>query len=68
MITIYREQVRGLLDAGVDLFVIETMMDLAEARAAVLAVKAECDLPVLASLTLRKTATPYPAIHLQPAC
>lgn len=51
MITIYREQVRGLLDAGVDLFVIETMMDLAEARAAVLAVKAECDLPVLASLT-----------------
>lgn len=51
MVTIYREQVRGLLDAGVDLFVIETMMDLAEARAAVLAVKAECNLPVLASLT-----------------
>jgi 5-methyltetrahydrofolate--homocysteine methyltransferase len=51
LIAIYREQVRGLLAAGVDLFVIETMMDLAETRAAVLAIQAECDLPVLASLT-----------------
>lgn len=51
LIEIYREQVRGQLAAGVDLFVIETMMDLAETRAAVLAVQAECDLPVMASLT-----------------
>jgi len=48
---IFREQVRGQLAGGVDLFMIETMMDLAEVRAAVMAVQAECDLPVLASLT-----------------
>lgn len=51
LIEIYREQVRGHLTAGVDLFVVETMMDLAETRAAVLAVQAECDLPIMASLT-----------------
>ena len=51
LIEIFREQIRGLLAGGVDLFVIETMMDLAEVRAAVLAIQAECDLPVLASLT-----------------
>ena len=51
LVGIYREQVRGQLLAGVDLFVIETMMDLAQTRAAVLAVQAECRLPVMASLT-----------------
>ncbi len=55
LIDIYREQVRGLLKSGVDLFVVETMMDLAEARAAVLAVQAECDLPVMASLTFEES-------------
>jgi len=38
-VDIFREQVMGLLDGGVDLFVIETMMDIQEARAALLAVK-----------------------------
>jgi len=52
LIAIYREQVRGQLAAGVDLFVVETMMDLAQTRAAVLAVRAECDHPVLASMTV----------------
>ena len=42
----YKKQVRGLLDGGVDLFAIETMMDIQEARAAVLAVEM-CDLPVI---------------------
>ncbi len=54
LIDIYRQQVRGLLRAGVDLFVAETMLDLAQTRAAVLAVRAECDLPVLASLTVEQ--------------
>lgn len=54
LIDIYREQVRGLLAAGVDLFVAETMLDLAQTRAAVLAVRTECDLPVMASLTVEK--------------
>lgn len=48
---IYSEQVDGLLEAGVDLFVIETMMTLPEARAAVLAVKAHCDKPVFCTFT-----------------
>ncbi len=51
MVDIYREQARGLVAAGVDLFAIETMIDLAEVRAAVLAIQAECDLPIIASLT-----------------
>jgi len=36
---IYKEQVRGLLEGGVDLFVIETMIDIQETRAALIAVR-----------------------------
>lgn len=50
-VDIYKEQVSGLLAGGVDLFVIETMMDIQEARAALIAVKESCDLPVLVSMT-----------------
>ncbi len=45
-VAIYREQVLGLLDGGVDFFVIETMLDIQEARAALLAISETCDLPV----------------------
>ena len=47
----YRQQAQGLLDGGVDLFVIETMIDIQETRAALLAVKELCDLPVITSVT-----------------
>ena len=47
----YKEQVRGLIAGGVDLFVIETMLDIQEARAALLAIKETCDLPVMVSMT-----------------
>ncbi len=50
-VTVYKEQIQGLLAGGVDLFVIETMMDIQEARAALIAVKESCALPVLVSLT-----------------
>lgn len=50
-VLIYQEQVKGLVEGGVDLFVIETMLDLQEARAALLAVKESCDLVVGVSLT-----------------
>jgi len=50
-VKIYKEQVRGLLAGGVDLFVIETMLDIQEARAALLAVKESCDLPVCVSMS-----------------
>lgn len=45
LIDIYKEQARYLVEAGVDLFVVETMMSLAETRAAVIAIKEVCDLP-----------------------
>lgn len=38
LVDIYKEQVRAILKAGVDLFVVETMMSLQESRAAVLAI------------------------------
>ncbi len=53
-IDIYKEQARYLSDAGVDLFVVETMMSLAEARAAVIAIKETCDLPVMVSMTFEE--------------
>jgi len=39
LVAAYTEQAKALAEAGVDLFVIETMMTLSDARAAVLAVK-----------------------------
>ena len=51
LIGIYKEQAQVLLDAGVDLFVVETMMSLQECRAAVIAIRELCDLPVMVSLT-----------------
>jgi len=54
LVDIYKEQVKGLLSGGVDFFVIETMMDIQEARAALLAVKESCDLPVCVSMTFNE--------------
>lgn len=51
LIAIYKEQIRCLVDAGADLLVVETMMSLAETRAALIAAKEVCDLPVIATLT-----------------
>lgn len=50
----YKEQVKGLLLGGVDFFVIETMIDIQEARAALLAVKESSDLPVCVSMTFNE--------------
>ena len=51
LINVYKEQIRCLVKAGVDLLVVETMMSLAEARAALIAAKETCDLPVIISMT-----------------
>jgi len=51
LIEVYKEQIRILADAGVDLLVVETMMSLAEARAALIAAKETCELPVIVSMT-----------------
>ncbi len=51
LIDIYKEQILNMVDAGVDLLVVETMMSLAETRAALIAAKEVCNLPVIATLT-----------------
>lgn len=52
LVDIYREQAAALLDAGVDLYIVETMMSLQETRAAVIAIREVTgELPVLASMT-----------------
>lgn len=51
LIEVYKEQIRYLADAGVDILVIETMMSLQETRAAVIAAREVCDLAVMATLT-----------------
>ncbi|NPD87525.1 MAG: hypothetical protein HGN29_02310 [Asgard group archaeon] len=51
----YQEQMQILADAGVDLFFIETMVDLQEAEAAVKSVKSVSKLPVFVSMTYKKT-------------
>ncbi|MBQ8279150.1 MAG: homocysteine S-methyltransferase family protein [Roseburia sp.] len=51
LVDIYKEQAGVLLEAGVDLFVVETMMSLQECRAAVIAIREICDLPIMVSLT-----------------
>ncbi len=54
LVTIYKEQALALIEGGVDLFVVETMMSLQETRAAVIAIKEICDLPILATMTFEK--------------
>ncbi|MFB3926058.1 MAG: homocysteine S-methyltransferase family protein [Syntrophales bacterium] len=50
----FKEQARGLLEGGVDLFVIETMIDIQEARAALIAVKEVTDRFVMVTMTYEK--------------
>lgn len=51
LVDIYTPQAAGLEEAGVDLFVIETMMTLSDARAAVLAVRSVSDKPIFVTFT-----------------
>ena len=51
LISVYKEQIILLREAGVDLLVVETMMSLAETRAALIAAKEVCDLPVMVTMT-----------------
>ena len=51
LIDIYKEQIRALDKAGVNLLVVETMMSLQETRAALIAAKEVSDLPVICTLT-----------------
>ncbi len=54
LVEIYKEQIRCMVKAGVDLLVAETIMNLQEARAAVLAAKEVCDLPIMVTMTFQE--------------
>lgn len=54
MIAGFVAQIRGLVAGGVDLIFMETQFDLAEARAAVVAARRVCDLPIMVSMTFEK--------------
>ena len=51
LVDIYKEQITYLVEAGVDLLIVETMMSLQESRAALIAAKEVCDLPVMVTMT-----------------
>ncbi|MCX7745545.1 MAG: homocysteine S-methyltransferase family protein [Clostridia bacterium] len=46
----FKEQVRAVVDGGADIINFETFTDLAEMRAALIAAKEVCDLPVICSI------------------
>ena len=48
---VYREQAKALSYAGVDMFAVETMITLPEARAAVLAIREASDKPIFVTFT-----------------
>ncbi|MDR2892830.1 MAG: homocysteine S-methyltransferase family protein [Deltaproteobacteria bacterium] len=57
MVRAFAAQMRGLAMGGVDLILIETQIDLAEARAAVIAARQVCDLPLAVCMTFENGAT-----------
>jgi len=59
MVECFAEQIKGLIAGGADGFVIETMTDLGETKAAVRAAKENCSLPAVASLTFDRGQAGY---------
>jgi methionine synthase I (cobalamin-dependent)/5,10-methylenetetrahydrofolate reductase len=55
----YREQAEGLAEGGVDLFAIETIPALDQARAAVSAIRAVSALPITVSMTFTEEGTTF---------
>lgn len=56
---IYCSQARALVSAGVDLFVVETMLSVDETTVALDAIQSVCDLPVMCSLSVEADGTAY---------
>ncbi|MEO7020915.1 MAG: homocysteine S-methyltransferase family protein [Ktedonobacteraceae bacterium] len=55
--TAFREQAEALLQAGVDLFLLETFSDIAEIRQALAAVRSVTNLPIVALMTFAEDGT-----------
>lgn len=49
----FAEQVKPLLDGGVDLFILETFSDLSEIKQAIRAIRNLCNLPIVAQITIQ---------------
>ena len=54
VVEIYREQAEALESAGVDFFIVETVMQLFEARAALLAIRSVSEKPVFVTVTVEE--------------
>ncbi|MCR5234409.1 MAG: homocysteine S-methyltransferase family protein [Lachnospiraceae bacterium] len=54
LVDVYKEQLDHCVAAGADLIIVETMTSLQETRAAVIAARETCELPVLCSLTFEE--------------
>ena len=54
---LFFEQISALAEAGPDLILLETMSDLSEAKAAVIAAKAACNLPIICQMTYEENET-----------
>jgi 5-methyltetrahydrofolate--homocysteine methyltransferase len=57
--SLFKEQIIAGKEAGVDLIVIETMTDLLEAKAAVLAARENADLPVFVTMSYEKNGRTF---------
>jgi methionine synthase I (cobalamin-dependent)/5,10-methylenetetrahydrofolate reductase len=51
---VFRTQANGLLEGGVDFFILETFSDLDEIHQAILAVREACALPIVAQMTVQE--------------
>lgn len=60
----YKEQIRYLVDAGVDVILMETMTSMDEAMAALEAAQEVCNLPVLCSMTIDADGSIYAGGHI----
>ncbi len=54
---LFTQQLRPLIEGGVDLFILETFVYPEELEQAILAVRSLCDLPVIAQMTINDDAT-----------
>lgn len=59
LLAVYREQAEALLDGGVDLFLVETMMGVEESLAAVEAIRSVSDRPVLCTFSFQTDGKAY---------
>ena len=48
---VFRQQANALIEAGADLFLLETFSDIKELRAAIIAVRSICQIPIVAMMT-----------------